>query len=377
MLVVTPWFPSAAHTGAGIFNLRDAQTIARDHEVRVLHLVRPDWFAADAPAGEVEGIPVERVPFAAGDPRTWRRARAAIRAALADADLLHTMAFPALLPFTGLRVRTPWVHTEHWSGLMRRHTGPKGVVDSLMRRVLRRPDEVVAVSDALAERIAPWTRRSPQVIGNAVPFPPEGAVSRPPAPGERLRIIGIAGIVPHKGPLLAVEAVAELVRRGVAAELRWAGVGEQRDDMEARAAELGLGTGAGADGVDGGVVLLGQLARPELEQELLAAHAFVLPTERETFGVAIAEALACGLPVVVTGEGGHVSVLDGFAGVGIAERSAPRIADGLLEVLADDTESRRAERAHLAHERFSEEMRRESYRRVYAEVSRGSGVTGR
>lgn len=355
VLIATPWFPSAAHTGAGVFNLRDAQLLARDHEVRVLHLIRPDWYDASE-RGEVSGVAVERVPFSASAPRSWRGARNALAAGLRDAELLHTMAFPALLPLTGMRVEQPWVHTEHWSGLAKPVTGAKAPIKRALHRRLRRPDEVVAVSAALAASIRPWTRRDPRVIGNAVPLPPEGAVSRPAEPGRPLRIVSVGGIAPHKGPLIAAETVAELVSRGHDVELRWIGSGPQRAELEQRAAALGLGER---------ILLRGQLERSELEAELLAANAFLLPTAGETFGVAFAEALACGLPVVASGTGGHVSMLSDFEATRIAERSAAPLADALIDLLRGDDEARRIATAAAARERFSEEARLAAYAEVY------------
>lgn len=361
VLVATPWFPSPAHTGAGIFNLRDAQLIAREHEVRVLHLIRPDWYSVDTAEEILEGIRVLRVPFSAADPRTWPRARRALRQALRGADLVHTMAFPALLPFSGLRVRVPWVHTEHWSGMARVRAGTAGIVDRLLRTRLRSPDETVAVSGALAESIRPWTRRDPHVIGNAVVFPGGGAVSRPVEDGRPLRVVAVGGIAQHKGPLLAVDAVAELVRRGFDIELSWIGEGPQRADLEKQIGELDLGER---------VVLRGQLERHELELELLAAQVFMLPTAGETFGVAIAEALACGLPVVASGGGGHVEMLGGFEAVRIADRTGPQLAEALLDVLRNDSVERREATVATARSCFSEESRAAAYANVYARSKR-------
>lgn len=363
VLIATPWFPSPGHSGSGIFNLRDAQLLARCDEVRVLHLIRPDWVAEAESEAEVEGIPVTRVPFSAGDPRTWPAARRAIRDALRDAELLHTMAFPALLPFAGLRVRQPWVHTEHWSGVGDAATGAMGLAGRALRSRLGAPDEVVAVSEALAAAIAPRARRTPHVIGNAVPFPVDGRISRPVTAGAPLRLVAVGGIAAHKGPLLAVETVAELVRRGVDVELRWIGEGAQRAEVEARVAALSLGAR---------VRLLGQLERAELEEELLGANVFLLPTAGETFGVALAEALACGLPVVASGVGGHVAMLGGFEAARVVGRDARELADAMLAVLDGDDEDRRRATVDLARERFSEETRASAYAAVYAAAERAA-----
>lgn len=360
VLVVTPWFPSRMHTGSGVFNLRDAEMLASEHEVRVLHLIRPDWFL-EGEAADTD-LSVRRVPFSATNPRTWRAARSAIRAEMKRADLLHTMAFPALLPFWGVRVQLPWVHSEHWSGLAKPVTGLKAPIKRLMFRRLRRPDEVVAVSASLARSIRQWCRAEPRVIENAVPMPQAGYYSDPVSEGRAVRLISVGGLTPHKGPRIAVDTLAELVRRGVDAELRWVGQGPERGAVEAAVADAGL---------QSRVHLLGQLERSDLEAELLASHVFLLPTAGETFGIALAEALACGLPVVASGSGGHTGLLEEFAATRLAERSASHLADAVQEMLDTDSEEQRSATAAQARERFSPVRRSEAYERTYAAASSG------
>lgn len=363
VLIVTPWFPSPAHTGAGIFNLRDAQLLARDHEVSVLHFIRPDWWTAESSDEVVDGISVTRVTYSASSPRTWVAARRALQENLRNADLVHTMAFPALLTFVGTRVKVPWVHTEHWGALRPESNGVAALVAKCLRVNLRRPDEVVAVSADLMRGIAAWTRHQPHVIGNAVPIPEVGRVSNSyPIPDvnggcvEPLRIVSVGGVAPHKGPLLAVQAVSELAARGVTASLTWVGSGPQQAEVEALADDLGI-----ADQV----TFRGQLERPEVEAELLRANVFMLPTAGETFGVALAEALAFGLPVVTTGHGGHLQLLRPFATAHVVERQPAALAAGVLAALQGDSEERRRATAEQTAAEYSDENRRSAYARVY------------
>jgi glycosyltransferase involved in cell wall biosynthesis len=68
-----------------------------------------------------------------------------------------------------------------------------------------------------------------------------------------------------------------------------AGEGPDREAIRRLAAELGVG-----DRLE----LPGQLSRDELRALYAGAHAFVLPSERESFGIAALEARAAGLPVI-------------------------------------------------------------------------------
>lgn len=365
VLVVTPWFPSPAHTGSGIFNLRDAQLLARDHEVRVVHLIRPDWWTAETEIDNVEGLDVVRVAYSASSVASWASVRNELRQQMLQADVVHTMAFPALLAFVGVRVRLPWVHSEHWGALRLSAKGKVKAAAKLLKPLLRRPDAVVAVSDDLAEGLANWTRQEPQVVGNAVLIPedrstaPVSGGAGMPGSEELLRLIGVGGVAAHKGPLVAVMAVAALESCGRHASLTWVGVGPQREEAEKLAVDLGISER---------VHFVGQLDRAGLEAELLQAHVFVLPTAGESFGVAIAEALACGLPVVVTGDGGHLGMLRDFDAVQVVERTPEAVAAGVLSVLEGDRENRRITTAEEASRKFSEDLRQRAYASVYEGV---------
>lgn len=342
------------HTGSGVFNLRDAEMIAAKHDVRVLHLIRPDWFLETEESRS--DLDVRRVPFSITEPRTWARARRAIRDELAGAELLHTMAFPALVPFSGVRVRVPWLHTEHWSGLTKPLGGLKAMLKRLLFRRLRRPDVVVAVSESLADTIRPWCRSVPLIIENAVPMPERGCMSEPFTSGASLRLISVGGLVAHKGPIAAVQATAELVRRGFDAHLRWVGQGADRAEVEAAIVETGLSAR---------VQLVGQVDRTELEHHLLSSHVFMLPTAGETFGIALAEALACGLPVVTSGTGGHTFMIKDFDAAKVAHRNPSDLADAVEELLAQDNADLRRATTLRARERFSENRRIEAYAAAY------------
>lgn len=95
-----------------------------------------------------------------------------------------------------------------------------------------------------------------------------------------------------KRPAALVRAFADAVRF-VAGEPRMrlviAGDGPDRASILSYASELGI-----ADRVS----LPGQLSRDELRSLYGRAHVFVLPSERESFGIAALEARAAGLPVI-------------------------------------------------------------------------------
>ncbi len=79
------------------------------------------------------------------------------------------------------------------------------------------------------------------------------------------------------------------------------------------------------------------LPRPALAQMYRQSSVFVFPTLIEGMGLVVLEAMACGLPVIVTGHGPGDLVRDGIDGFVIPIRNEDAIAQK-LELLYDDAE---------------------------------------
>lgn len=362
VLAVAPWFPCTAAPGSGLFNLRDAQTLAQDNDVVVLHLCRPEFFS-DAEKEDVApgGIRVVRVPFSYQKPWLWPRAISALRRLSRRADLVHTMAMPALAPTWMARLlgpKPPWVHTEHYTGVTDRSVGGSagGAVGRVLAPLFAKPTEVVAVSDFLADSIREHRRGPMSVIPNAV-MTPEHDPSFRGQDEALVRLIAVGNLIDVKGPLEAVRTLAELRSRGIDARLTWVGVGVLAEDTEALAGKLG---------VSNYLTMTGHVEPEELSAMLLDADAFLMPTRLETFGVAFAEALTHGLPVVASGRGGHLAFLPEGASRVVEPRDPVLLADAVQDLLSDPARMTREQIAAYGVSLFSEATRRAKYREVYA-----------
>ncbi|MCE4027329.1 glycosyltransferase family 4 protein [Microbacterium sp. Au-Mic1] len=362
VLVVTRWFPDSHSPMSGVFNMRDCALLAQDHDVTVLHLGSSD---PDARLGE--SLRVVRVPFRTKDIRPGSGLRPLLERMLGEADLLHTMAYPTLTAFLGLRVSIPWVHTEHYSLLIAKAPSWRAglLMSAPMRRMLRRPDEVIAVGQELAAAVRRTGATSVSVIGNDVALPaadaplPEALSALSP-----IRMIATGGLVANKGPLEAVRATALLRARGYDISLTWAGSGPLRDESEQTVRDLGI---------DEAVNFLGHVDAARIPDLLREHQLFILPTAYETFGVSIAEAIAQGLPVVTSGAGEYQTFLPSRGSRIVRERTPEALADAVDSLVRDENRlSSRELRTHAANE-FSAAARRESYQDVYRKAA-GSRV---
>ena len=144
---------------------------------------------------------------------------------------------------------------------------------------------------------------------------------------DRPTLAFVGTLVPRKRPHLLIEALADLTRRGVEAQLVL--VGPETDpvyvaDMKRRTAELGLTdrvTWAGFTTDMAGVYQ--------------AADAFALPSSNEGMANAELEASASGIPTVATPTSGMADLIDEGVTGRIVPPDAPAIAEALAGILGD------------------------------------------
>ena len=154
------------------------------------------------------------------------------------------------------------------------------------------------------------------------------ARARPAAPGPKaLRVLCVGRLVPEKGQLILVRAVALMLERGVAVELVLVGDGPARAGLEREVSRLGL-----ADHVE----VLGALGTDRVAEQYAHADVFCLASFAEGVPVVLMEAMAAGLPVVTTRIAGIAELVDdGVCGRVVTPGRPEPIADA-LQLLAVD-----------------------------------------
>ncbi|MCE7080670.1 glycosyltransferase [Streptomyces sp. ST2-7A] len=315
----------------------------------VVTLTEPGPVAREMAA---DGVPVHHVPMAGNrDLRALPRLVRLIRAG--GYDVVHTHLYRACL-YGRIAARAAGVRavvaTEHSLGehdLERRPLGPG--VRGLYLAGERLGTVTLAVSDVVADRLVRWgvPPRRIAVVPNGV----DAARLRPdPAVRRRVRagwgvpegtplVAGLGRLVPGKRfgtlvralALTAAPADADRAAPGGAPVplLVLAGEGPERDRLRRLAADLGV-----ADRV----LLPGSLPAAEL---LAAADVLVSPSPAETFGLAVLEAVAAGLPVLYADCPAITELPPGAVpGARRVASRAPELARALWEITADGPPAR-------------------------------------
>ena len=198
--------------------------------------------------------------------------------------------------------------------------------------------------------------REARAVYNACDLERFAAVKRcNPLPHQRPRLGMVARLEQHKDQPNLIRALALLSNQGLPADLWLIGEGSQRPQLEALIAELKL---------EQQVQLLG--SRRDIPALLAKLDVFVFSARPdEGFGIALAEAMAAGVPIVATDVGACREVLEGGRCGLLVEPNSPKaLAGGIRQALEDPYATRQF--ADAARERalrdFSVAAMAEAYR---------------
>jgi glycosyltransferase involved in cell wall biosynthesis len=224
-----------------------------------------------------------------------------------------------------------------------------------------------------AELTAPGTRSV--VIPNPVASPStdekpsaEPFLARHPDLAGRSVILFLSRLDPIKGLDMLLNGFPRIQAAIPTAALVVAGDGEDRFVARLRDQAHRLG-------VERDVVWAGFLDETTKRAAFAAADVFVLPSYSENFGIAAVEAMANGLPVIVSDRVGiHHEVARAKAGL-VVRCDANEVSAAVVQILGDcEARSRMARNAALIAKEFSPEVVSDTLVELYRGVSRKSAV---
>ncbi len=233
----------------------------------------------------------------------------------------------------------------------------------VLRTAIPELKAIVSVSESVQQQIpeTPLTDSiEKRVILPGVAVPDAASVDLP-LDDDRPPVIGMAGPLEIiKGAAFFLRACHRVIEAGHDIRIIIAGSGPEERSLRHLAASLELSRRLTF--VDGGVAMNGYLS---------AIDIFCLPSLQQGLGVMMLEAMALGRPVIASGVGGVVSVLeDRVTGLIVPPSDSRSLAERIMELLQNRERARKLAAAgqQLIRDRFNETRMLDEIIRVYREV---------
>jgi glycosyltransferase involved in cell wall biosynthesis len=318
--------PLDQRTGGYVYDQRIIESLRRsDWQVEV-HELAGSFPSADGPACAAAGRAIEAMPPAA-------------------LPIIDGLALPA---FAGLTARLPrrWIALVHHPLALETGLTPAEAAGfaALEKTLLGAAAGVIVTSPGTRRDLAACGIEDRR-IGVACPGTDPAPLARGSG-GPGFVLLCVASLTPRKGHLVLLEALTELD------DLDWrlTCVGSAERDA-ACAATISRAIDRG--GLRQRVELAGEHREADLERYYECADLFVLASYHEGYGMALAEALARGLPVISTTAGAIPETVPAAAGVLVPPGDPQALAAALRRVMLEPElyarlrAGARAARAHL------------------------------
>jgi glycosyltransferase involved in cell wall biosynthesis len=314
--------------------------------------------------GRLDGVELHvfKQQFPTALATSWPLARA-LELAIPKADIVHLHSLYLFHTWAAARLcrrfGVPYLLRPHGTldpYLWQRHRARKALIETLFQnRVLRQAAAVHYTAEEEMRLAQPYVQGARGVVvpngldlAEYAELPPPGRFrALHPEIGDRRIVLFLSRLNFKKGLDLLIPAFARVARQRPDLHLVIAGP----DDGQRDAA----GDWVAAEGMAARVTFVGLLDHRAKLAAFTDAAMFVLPSYSENFGLAIVEALACGVPVAISD---RVNIWREIAAVGAGVVAPPTVDDVAqqIETLAADP-ARAAEMGGrgrtLVTERFS------------------------
>ncbi len=365
--------------GSGIVATELAMALAgRGDEVHVISYALPSRLSLASPRVFFHEVQVPNYPLFEYPPYSLALATKTVEVARNyELDLVHThYAVPNAV--SGVLARQilaprplPVVTTLHGTDITLVGNDPNYLETT--RFGILESDAVTAVSASLREqtreKLCIEEDRVIEVVPNFIDPARFAEASKGPgatrwARGNEKLVVHISNFRPVKRVPDVVDAFRKILEQ-VPARLLLVGDGPDRVRAELMCREYGICQA---------ITFLGSL--PLIEEVLVGADLFLLPSESESFGLAALEAMACHVPVIATAVGGLPEVVtDGETGFLVPVGDVAAMAEAAVRVLTDDRLRRRLGRngRKRAVESFDQDRVVGRYREIYERVVAAAG----
>lgn len=237
------------------------------------------------------------------------------------------------------------VGMEHWSRVQNRDLPEVNL--RYLKDFVHNADALMCVCDALKESIIQLTGTSREivVVPNIVPKCFE--YKKISKSGDSFHFLAVGRLSQEKGYDKLVCAFNIAFKNNVHIKLHIVGGGYMYDDIQKSINDFNA---------ENTILMHGVLNQTELADLYRHCNALIMPSEYETFGVPAAEAMSCGLPVIVTRNTGIANYVSDKCGIVIENNDIDLISNAMLSLYRNISNFNSDEISKFANNSFSESV---------------------
>lgn len=257
--------------------------------------------------------------------------------------------YPSIYPYdyfsTLQRKGAKIIGLEHWSKVQNRDLPEVNL--RYLKEFVNYADAVMCVSFNLKESIIQLTgtTREIAVVPNIVSKCFEYKnVSKS---GDSFHFLAVGRLSQEKGYDKLVCAFNKAFKHFENIKLHLVGGGYMYDDIKKSINDFNA---------ENTIIMHGVLNQPELADLYRQCNALIMPSEYETFGVPAAEAMSCGLPVIVTRNTGIANYVSDKCGIVIENNDINLISDAMISLYRNISKYNSDKISEFANKSFSESV---------------------
>ena len=349
ILFISSWYPNRNNPTHGIFNQHFAQAAALHHKVSVLHVCSETGLKSKIEQVNewigkiyIQYIYTAKISIRLPLLSQWLKTRRMLKAfdlgfekiqkQRGIPQVIHlNVVFPAGIAVLHLhkKYNIPFVVNEGWTGYMKEDGNYKGVfMKYFTKKVIQAAAMILPVSqDLQAAMIAHGLKGKYKIVPNVVQtniFDIQSRSSSGFGANQELTFVHVSTFdPPQKNVVGILRAFKKALQYNSDLNLILVGDGEYRPMLEHFVNTNDLQTK---------VQFKGKMNAEQLANLFNQCRALIMFSNYESFGVVVAEALACGLPVITSRSGGLSNMLNEANGILVEKSNEDQLYEAILNI---------------------------------------------
>lgn len=354
ILVIPALFPTSAKDNKGIFVWDYIKSVQSSYSIEVYN-IRLFGDEAGVSVANEGGVTIHRVNLFRQTRVTkalkhflylvWYIKAVKYLKHFKGVDLIHVHGGLFLNGVLGLsasrRLKAPVVYSEHMGRFYEEYSNP--VVRAVGKSIFKRFDGVLLVSNYLRRNVERRGFKPKQTF--VVYNPVDTQQFLPGSNPVSGRLIFVGRFDSNRGPLRVLEAFKRA--KATKHELSLVMIGS---GTETKLAEAFI---ANNPELNNSITLMGYQNKTKINEQLQLSSALVSPSIVESFGISVAEAMACGVPVIVGKNTGPADFVDEKSGIQVNPQDIDEIAKAMIQITDTNTKYNSQYIRKIITDRFS------------------------